>query len=98
MGLDAPTMGLKVFKIGSERQALALECDCPAHGYGVRTAWFDCGSHSGSLCLAKAVGWIEGRDGPGLWLCPQCADERVQKALINKSSKPRALIARGRQR
>ena len=89
-------MGLDVFKLVGEREALVLVCDCSAHGGGVRTAWFDCGSHSSSLCLAKAVGWIERRDGPGVWLCPQCAHGRVQKALINKRAG--ALMARGRQR
>ena len=90
-------MGLK-FKIVGERQALVLVCDSSAHGDGVRTAWFDCGSHSGSLSLAKAAGWIERRGITGVWLCPQCAHERVQKAPINQSSKPRALMVRGRQR
>lgn len=91
-------MGLKVFKIVGERQALELVCDSSAHGDGVRTAWFDCGSGSGSLSLARAAGWIEGRDGPGVWLCPQCAHGRDQKTVINKSrSKPSAPMARQRQ-
>ena len=91
-------MGLEVFKLVGEREALALVCDCSAHGDGVRTAWFDCGSHSSSLGLAKAAGWIQGRDGPGVWLCPQCAHGRVQKAFINKRGRPRTLKARERQR
>jgi hypothetical protein len=91
-------MGLKVFKITGERQAVALVCDRLANCGGARTAWFDGGSHSGSLSLAKAVGWIESRGGPGVWLCPHCAHGRDQKAVTTKSrSKPHAPMAWQRQ-
>jgi hypothetical protein len=91
-------MGVKVFKVVGERQAVALVCDCSTHGYGVRTAWFDCGSHSGSLSLAKAVGWIEGRGGPGVWLCPHCADGRDQKGGHRQKAAGEPRAARPRQR
>ena len=81
-------MGLKVFKITGERQAVVLVCDCSAHGDCVRTAWFDCSSRSGSLFLAKAVGWIERQGAPGVWLCPRCAQGRDQEAGIALNRQP----------
>jgi hypothetical protein len=78
-------VGLKILKIGVERKAAALSCDCQAHGSSPRTAWFDGGSQSGNLDLAKAAGWTEGRC--GAWICPLCAQrnapkqERGEKAL-----------------
>lgn len=81
-------MGLTVFKITGEREAVALECDRSAHGDCVRTAWFDCSSRSGSLFLAKAVGWIERQGAPGVWLCPRCAQGRDQEAGIALNRQP----------
>ena len=71
------TVGLKILKIGAEREAATLSCDCQAHGASPRAAWFDCGSHSGNLCLAKAAGWTEGRS--GAWICPQCTQRIAPK-------------------
>ena len=55
-------MGLKVLQIVGDREALAVECDDPAHGDEIRTAWFDCGSHSDNLTLAIVAGWGERRN------------------------------------
>jgi hypothetical protein len=71
------TVGLKILNISAEREAAALSCDCQAHGGSPRTAWFDCGSRFGNLCLAKAAGWAEGRS--GVWICPQCAQRNPPK-------------------
>lgn len=66
-------MGIETFRIGAEREALQLACDSAAHSdEKVRIAWFDCGSYSGNLELAKAAGWIARRNGLSAWLCPQC--------------------------
>ena len=66
-------MGLKVLQIVGDREALAVECDDPAHGDEIRTAWFDCGSHSDNLTLAIAAGWGERRNKrTSVWLCPSC--------------------------
>src|SRR5690242_14962474 len=67
------SMGLEIFKIGLEREAAAVSCDCPRHGESARTAWFECESHASKLSLAKAAGWLEGRNGGATWICPQCA-------------------------
>jgi hypothetical protein len=64
-------MGLKLLQIVGHREALAVECDDPAHGDEIRTAWFDCGSHSDNLTLAIAAGWGERRNNrTSIWLCP----------------------------
>ena len=64
-------MGLKVLQIVGDREALAVECDDPAHGDEIRTAWFDCGSHSDNLTLAIVAGWGERRNNrTSIWLCP----------------------------
>jgi hypothetical protein len=66
-------MGLKIFKIVGDRDALEVECDDPVHGDGIRTAWFDCGPHSDNLTLAIAAGWGERRNSrTSIWLCPLC--------------------------
>lgn len=64
-------MGLKLWDIGVEREALEVECDSGAHGDKVRRAWFECGSHSNNLWLAMVAGWTERRNAKGAWLCPQ---------------------------
>jgi hypothetical protein len=62
-------MGLKVFQIVGGREALEVECDDPAHGDEIRTAWFDCGPHSDNLTLAIAAGWGERRNNrTSVWL------------------------------
>ena len=71
------TMGIKIFKISGERQALEFACDSPAHGDEIRIAWFDCGSYSGNLCLANAAGWTELHENAGGWICPQCVRPNV---------------------
>jgi hypothetical protein len=86
------TLGLNIFKIGAEREAAALSCDCPAHGGSARTAWFDSGSQSGNLCLAKAAGWTEGRSGRGAWICPQCAERTLQNKMGDEGA-PRNVLA-----
>jgi hypothetical protein len=80
------TMGVKIFKISGERQALEFTCDSPAHGDEMRTAWFDCGSYSGNLCLANATGWTELHENTGAWFCPQC----VHRVPMNVWSRERA--------
>jgi hypothetical protein len=66
-------MGLKVFQIVAGRESLEVKCDDPAHGDEIRTAWFDCGSHSDNLTLAIAAGWGERRNNrTSIWLCPSC--------------------------
>ena len=70
-------MGFRTFKISGERQALEFTCDSPAHGDEIRTAWFDCGSHSGNLSLANAAGWTELHESTDAWICPQCAPQNV---------------------
>jgi hypothetical protein len=66
-------MGLKVFQIVQGRDTLEVECDDPAHGDEIKTAWFDCGSHSDNLTLAIAAGWGERRNNrTSVWLCPSC--------------------------
>jgi hypothetical protein len=74
------TMGLKVFKVGGEREALGIECDDPVHGDEERMAWFDCGSHSNNLTVAIAAGWLERRgDRTSVWFCPPCAHRKARK-------------------
>jgi hypothetical protein len=80
------TMGVKILQIGAKREALALVCDCPTHGDGARTAWFDCGSQSGNVSLAKAAGWTEGYGGPDAWLCPQCVQGNAQMQKARRKS------------
>jgi hypothetical protein len=66
-------MGLRIFHIGLEREALELECDDPAHATVFRRAWFECGCISDSLSLAITAGWFERRtDRTSAWLCPRC--------------------------
>ena len=78
-------MGVKVLKIGAKREALALVCDCPAHVDGARTAWFDCGSQSGNVSLAKAAGWTEGYGGPRRLAVPSMrAGERAEAENATK--------------
>ena len=72
-------MGLKLFKIGDEREALELKCDSPTHSNETPTGWFDCGSHSGNLALAMTSGWRERRKANGAWLCPQCVQRNAKK-------------------
>jgi hypothetical protein len=86
-------MGVKILKIGAKREALALVCDCPAHGDGARIAWFDCGSPSGNVCLAKAAGWTEGYGGPDAWLCPQCVHGSGQKQKTRRKGSVESLSA-----
>ena len=61
-------MGLKIFKIGDEREALELKCDSSKHRDKAPVVWFDCGSHTGNLALATASGWRERRNANGAWL------------------------------
>src|SRR5438309_11751071 len=64
-------MGLKILQIGGEREALEVECNDPAHSDEIRTAWFDCGSHSDNQSLAIAAGWAQRRNHrTSVWLCP----------------------------
>jgi len=86
------SMAVKILKIGAKREALALVCDCPAHVDGARTAWFDCGSQSGNISVAKAAGWIEGY-GPAAWLCPQCAQGSAQKQKTRRKGSVESLSA-----
>jgi len=86
-------MGVKILKIGAKREALAFVCDCPTHVGGARTAWFDCGSQSGNVSLAKAAGWIEGYEGPDAWLCPQCAQWGAQKQKTRRKGSVESLSA-----
>jgi hypothetical protein len=73
-------MGLRFFQIEGEREALEIECDDPAHGDQVRTAWLDCGSRSNSLTLAIAAGWAERMsDRTTVWLCPSCVRRNAKK-------------------
>jgi hypothetical protein len=72
-------MGAELFKTNAKREALAFVCDSPTHADGARTAWFDCGSRSGNVSLAKAAGWTEGFGIPDTWLCPQCMRENARK-------------------
>ena len=86
-------MGVKILKIGAKREALALVCDCPTHVDGPRTAWFDCGSQSGSVSLAKAAGWTEGYGGTDVWLCPQCMQGNGQKQKMRRKGSVESLSA-----
>ena len=72
-------MGLKLWDIGVEREALEVECDSGAHGDKVRRAWFECGSHLNNLWLAMVAGWTERRNAKGAWLCPQCTHRNARK-------------------
>ena len=72
-------MGLKLWDIGVEREALEVECDSGAHGDKVRRAWFECGSHSNNLWLAMVAGWTERRNAKGAWLWPQCTHRNVRE-------------------
>ena len=72
-------MGLKIFKIGGEREALELKCDSSKHRDEAPTVWFDCGSHTGNLALAMTSGWRERRNAKGAWLCPQCVHRNAKK-------------------
>ena len=79
-------ISLKVFAIVREREALEVECDDPGHSGAGQKAWFDCGSHSDSIKLAKAAGWTERRiTGTTLWLCPQCVGTNGQKRSVNEA-------------
>ena len=77
-------MGLKIFKIGGEREALELKCDSSKHRDEAPTVWFDCGSHTGNLALAMTSGWRERRNANGAWLCPQCVQTNAKKRGGNK--------------
>jgi hypothetical protein len=70
-------MGVRIFKISGERQALEFACDSLAHDNEIRTAWFDCGSYAGNLSLANAAGWTELHGSTDAWICPQCAPPNV---------------------
>ena len=72
-------MGLKIFKIGDEREALELKCDSSKHRDEAPTVWFDCGSHTGNLALAMTSGWRERRNANGAWLCPRCVQTDAKK-------------------
>jgi hypothetical protein len=84
-------MGVKILKIGAKREALALVCDCSTHVDGARTAWFDCGSQSGNVSLAKAAGWTEGYGGPDAWLCPKCVQGSAQKQKTRRKGSVESL-------
>jgi hypothetical protein len=86
-------MGVKFLKIGAQREALALVCDCPTHLTGARIAWFDCGSQSGNVSLAKAAGWSEGYSGSDAWLCPQCVLGSPQKQKMRRKGSVESLAA-----
>ena len=72
-------MGLKIFKIGDEREALELKCDSPKHRDEAPAAWFDCGSQTANLALAMTSGWSERHNANGAWLCPQCVQRNLKK-------------------
>jgi hypothetical protein len=70
-------MGLKTINIVA-REAVELACDNTAHRGGQPVAWFDCGSDFGNLSLAMAAGW-EQRKANGMWLCPRCAQQDLNR-------------------
>jgi hypothetical protein len=85
-------MGLKVLQIVGDREALAVECDDPAHGDEIRTAWFDCGSHSDNLTLAIVAGWGERRNNrTSIWLCPSCVRGHADRTHLEGTYVPREL-------
>ena len=86
-------MGLKIFKIRDERDALELKCDSPTHNDETPTGWFDCGSHTGNLALAMTSGWRERRNAKGTWFCPQCAQRNAKKRRGSKNVPKKAASA-----
>jgi hypothetical protein len=86
-------MGLKIFKIGDEREALELKCDSLAHGDEAPTVWLDCGSHAGNLELATTCGWRERRNANGAWLCPQCVQRNATRRCGSKNAPKQAVSA-----
>jgi len=83
-------MGLKIFRIRDERDALELKCDSPTHSDETPKGWFDCGSHTGNLALAMASGWRERRDAKGTWFCPQCVQRKAKKGRGSKNARKKA--------